>query len=543
MVRPCESRRKRGWGWVVGEMAAGGGAVVARVAVRGDGRTWRGWVRDISGLSLVARNEVGLRKGIGACYCVCVSDEAFAISSLRVVAGGEIAPATVVVRGGKITEVLPGQGAARGLRTIDVGNLCVMPGIVDVHVHVNEPGRTEWEGFATAGRAAVAGGVTSVVVMPLNCSPVATSLAALQGEVRAAEGVCACDFGFWGGLVPGNAGELRALWEAGVLGFKCFTVHSGIDEFPNVGRRDLAGAMPIIAALRDGRRSCVLLVHAEDPGVIEAARKPSGLDESPRSYLKYLASRPPESETRAVAMMVEMARVTGCRTHIVHVSAGNSLGILAKAKGRLEGISAETCPHYLTIVAEEIPDGATQFKCAPPIRERTHQDALWHGLADNVLDLIASDHSPAPAELKSLKEGNFAKAWGGIAGLQVQLPVVWVEAHKRGWTLVNIARWMSEAPAKLAGVEDQKGTVAPGMDADLIVFDADAEWTVRGDELEHRHKATPYDGRNVRGVVHATFLRGKQVFSSGKIALGAGLDGERAFAKEASGRWVKRSRA
>lgn len=418
-----------------------------------------------------------------------------------------------------------------------------MPGLVDVHVHVNEPGRTEWEGFATAGRAAVAGGVTTIVVMPLNCSPVATSVGALHGEVGAARGVCACDFGFWGGVVPGNVGELKGLWEAGVLGFKCFTVHSGIDEFPNVAQGDLEQAMPVIAALRDGERSGVLLVHAEDPAVIEAAREPSGLDEEPRSYRTYLASRPAESETRAVRMMVEMSRATGCRTHIVHVSSGDAVAILADAQTRSERVTAETCPHYLTIAAEEIADGATQFKCAPPIRERSHQEALWRGLQEGVLDLIASDHSPAPAELKNLKEGNFAKAWGGIAGLQVQLPVVWAIAYKRGCSLLDIARWMCEAPAKLAGIEDQKGRIESGMDADLIVLDAEAEWIVRADSLEHRHKATPYDGRNQRGIVHATFLRGKQVFSSGQVAMGAGLDGTRAFAKEASGRWVKRSRA
>lgn len=480
--------------------------------------------------------------GFGAaCYCVGVSDDVFAISSRRVVAGGRIAPATVVVRSGKIVDVVAGERQSPGVHTIDVGNMWVMPGIVDIHVHVNEPGRTEWEGFATAGRAAVAGGVTTVVVMPLNCSPVATSVDALYGEVRAAEGVCACDFGFWGGVVPGNVGELKKLWDAGVLGFKCFTVHSGIDEFPNVTRRDLAEAMPVIASLRDGNRSGVLLAHSEDPSLIEAAREPSGLDADPRSYRKYLASRPPESETRAVEMMVEMCRGTGCRTHIVHVSAGDSLGLIANAKRHLSGFSAETCPHYLAFAAEEIADGATEFKCAPPIRERAHREALWRGLQEGLLDLVASDHSPAPAELKSLQEGNFAKAWGGIAGLQVQLPAIWSAASEHGCTLLRIAQWMCEAPAKLAGIEDQKGKIAPGMDADLIVFDAGAKWTVRGSELEHRHKATPYDGRNVLGVVLATFVRGKQVFSSGTLKCGAGLDGERAFAKEASGRWVKRS--
>lgn len=477
------------------------------------------------------------------CYCVGVDTNDFEISSRRVVAGGVMMPATVVVRSGRIVEVRPGNSAISGLRTIEVGDLVVMPGVVDVHVHVNEPGRTEWEGFATAGRAAVAGGVTTIVVMPLNCSPVATSLGALLGEVRSAEGVCACDFGFWGGVVPGNVRELQKLWDAGVLGFKCFTVHSGIDEFPNVTRSDLEEAMPVIAALRDKGRSGVLLAHAEDPRSIELARGPSGLDGEPRSYRKYLASRPPESETRAIAMMAEMCQGTGCRTHIVHVSSGDSLGQIADAKRVSSGFTAETCPHYLMFAAEEIADGATEFKCAPPIRERAQREALWRGLKEGVLDLVASDHSPAPAELKSLKEGNFAKAWGGIAGLQVQLPAVWAGANKHGCGLAEVARWMCEAPARLAGIENQKGGIASGMDADFIVLDPDADWTVRGSELEHRHKATPYDGQRVRGIVHATFVRGKQVFASGDVVLGAGLDGMRAFAKEASGRWVKRSQA
>ncbi|MBX3390044.1 MAG: allantoinase AllB [Phycisphaeraceae bacterium] len=472
-----------------------------------------------------------------------MNEEPFAIFSERVVRDGAIAPATVIVRGERIAEVRAGRNPPQGIRSIDIGQLALMPGLVDAHVHVNEPGRTEWEGFASAGKAAVSGGVTTIIVMPLNCSPVATSVEALEGELRSASGTCACDFGFWGGVVPGNTGELEKLWNAGVLGFKCFTIHSGIDEFPNVTRRDLESAMPLIAALRDGAHAGALLVHAEDPPAIEAARGPSGLESDPRSYRKYLASRPSISETRAIEMMVELCRQTGCRTHIVHVSSGDSIAPIARAKESLRGFTAETCPHYLSFASEEIADGATEFKCAPPIRESAHREALWRALENGTLDLIASDHSPAPAELKSLQEGNFAKAWGGIAGLQAQFPAVWAGAQSRGGTLVDLARWMCEAPAKLAGIEDQKGKIAPGLDADLIVVDPEAEWTIRGSELEHRHKATPYDGRNVKGVVHATFIRGKQVFSSGNIRFGSGLDGGRAFAKEATGRWVKRSRA
>ncbi|MBS0192199.1 MAG: allantoinase AllB [Planctomycetes bacterium] len=469
-------------------------------------------------------------------YCAGVKDDAFALVSERVVSGGRVAPATVIVRGEKIAEVRAGRAKVEGMGVVDVGDLVVMPGVVDVHVHVNEPGRTEWEGFRTAGRAAVAGGVTTIVVMPLNCSPVVTGVEALMGEARAAAGACACDFGFWGGVVPGNAGELRRLWEAGVLGFKCFTVHSGIDEFPNVTRRDLEEAMPIIASLGEGR-GC-LLAHAEDPGVIEAARAGSGLDREPRSYAAWLGSRPPESETRAVRMLAELCGGTGCRTHIVHVSVGESLAIIAEAKKRGERFSAETCPHYLSFAAEEIGDGATEFKCAPPIREKRHREALWRGLREGILDLVASDHSPAPPEIKGLKDGNFARAWGGIAGLQVQLPAVWAGASERGATLADVAGWMCEAPARLAGIEDRKGRIAAGMDADLVVFDAERRWTVRGGELHHRHKATPYDGREVRGAVCAAFLRGKKVFSvDGSGWAAGGIDAE------ASGRWVKRSLA
>ncbi|MGH7243463.1 MAG: allantoinase AllB [Phycisphaerales bacterium] len=469
-------------------------------------------------------------------------DEVLAISSSRVVHDGGIAPATVAVRGEKITEIWPGCVSVDGARTIDAGDLVVMPGVVDVHVHVNEPGRTEWEGFRTAGRAAVAGGVTTMVVMPLNCSPVATGVDALLGEVRAAEGTCACDFGFWGGLIPGNVGELNALWDAGVLGFKCFMVHSGIDEFPNVLRTDLEKAMPIIASLRGGTDGAVLLAHAEDPAVIAAARGASGLDADPRSYAKYLKSRPPESEGAAIQTMIEMCAMTRCRSHIVHVSAGTSLARIAEAKRAGTRLTAETCPHYLTFAAEEIADGATGFKCAPPIREREHREALWSGLQSGMLDLVASDHSPAPGELKGLKDGNFATAWGGISGLEVQLSAVWRGARERGNSLTDVARWMCEAPAKLAGIQDQKGKIAPGFDADLLIMDPDAEWTIRGSALEHRHKATPYDGRRVQGIVHATFVRGKQVFSSGAaVEPIAMLQG--GFSAEASGRWVKRSRA
>ncbi len=543
MVRPWESRSRRGRS-VPGAAVRGGAS--SRRGVPEEVRMGSECPLDMHGESREQCPAVLRRRGLvptcgsPECYCVGVKRDDLAILSDRVVHGGRMAPATVVIRSGKIEEVRPGRTAAADARNLDVGNLVLMPGVVDVHVHVNEPGRTEWEGFRTAGRAAVAGGVTTMVVMPLNCSPVATGVEALMGEVEAATGVCACDFGLWGGVIPGNTGSLRAIWEAGALGFKCFLVHSGIDEFPNVTRRELEEAMPVLRSLGvDG--GAVLLVHAEDPGAIEAARIPSGLEGDPRSYAKYLRSRPPQSEVKAIEMMVDLWRATGCRTHIVHVSSGDALPVISEAKRGASGFTAETCPHYLMFAAEDIPDGGTVFKCAPPIRERSQRESLWRGLESGALDLIASDHSPAPGDLKGLKDGNFAKAWGGISGLQVQLSAVWTGAHERGCSLVDLARWMSEAPATLAGIRDQKGTIAPGMDADLIVFDPEATWVVRGGELEHRHKATPYDGLTLRGKVHATFLRGKQVFSSDRVfgPVDALTDG---FSAEANGRWVRRSR-
>ncbi|MGH7131762.1 MAG: allantoinase AllB [Phycisphaerales bacterium] len=454
------------------------------------------------------------------------------IFSERVVLGTGIGPAAVRVRDGVIAEVSPGV-AASGAATVDLGPVALMPGVVDSHVHINEPGRTEWEGFATAGRAAAAGGVTSMVVMPLNCDPVATSVSALMGEARAAAGVCGVDYGFWGGVVPGNAGELAALWGAGVLGFKCFLVHSGIDEFANTTEVDLNAAMPILARLMQG--GAPLLVHAEDPGAIEAAQVAARLQDEPRSYRRYLASRPPRAESVAVEMMVRLLRRHRGRVHIVHVAAVEALEVVRAAKREGLMLTAETCPHYLSLTAEEIADGATIFKCAPPIRERAVREALWSGLRDSALDLIASDHSPCPPELKLMPEGDFAGAWGGISSLQLALPVVWTEASRRGFTLADVARWMCRGPARLAGLEGMKGGITPGCDADLVAFDPGAEFVVGGAELEHRHKATPYDGRMLRGVVLRTWLRGRVVFDAER-----GRDAGR-FGEGVHGRWLKRT--
>lgn len=450
-------------------------------------------------------------------------------------------PGTVHIEGGRVAGVERGRVPVAAGAGIDVGGLVVMPGVIDAHVHVNEPGRTEWEGFSSAGKAAAAGGVTMMVVMPLNCSPVATTPEAVLGEARAAQGACRVDFGLWGGLVPRNVGKLREVWESGVLGFKCFLVHSGIDEFPNSTRADLEAAMPVLREL-----GAVLLVHAEMPGVIDAARTESGLDADPRCYAKYLASRPPESETRAIEMMIELCRRHGGAVHIVHVAAGEAIGALRAARKGGLPITAETCPHYLALAAEEIGDGETVCKCAPPIRGRADGERLWVALREGDLDLVASDHSPCPAGMKRFDSGSFAEAWGGISSLQLTLPVVWTHARRRGFSMVDVVKWLSVGPARLAGVDGFKGRIAPGFDADLAVFDPDALWRVRAKELHHRHAVTPYDGAGLSGSVCATMVRGDWAFvapgfdavvASDEWARGRDASG---FASEVCGQWIKR---
>jgi len=353
--------------------------------------------------------------------------------------------------------------------------------------------------------------------------------------------VCRVDFGLWGGLVPGNVGRLREVWDTGVLGFKCFLVHSGIDEFPNATRDDLEAAMP---ALRD--LGAVLLVHAEMPWVIDAARGASGLDADPRSYAKYLASRPPESETRAIEMMIELCRRHRGAVHIVHVATGEAIGALRAARGEGLPITAETCSHYLALAAEEIGDGETIYKCAPPIRGRANGERLWEALRAGDLDLVASDHSPCPPRMKRIDSGSLVDAWGGISSLQLTLPVVWTHARQRGFSLMDVARWLCAGPARLAGVSAFKGRVAPGYDADLVVFDPNASWRVRASELHHRHAVTPYDGAELSGSVRATMVRGEWAFAapgfdavvaSGERAQGRDASG---FALEVGGQWIKR---
>jgi allantoinase len=427
---------------------------------------------------------------------------------------GEI-PASIHIRGGVIERVAPYSEVPHGAPLIEAGTAVVIPGIVDTHVHVNEPGRTEWEGFATATRAAAAGGVTTLVDMPLNSVPATTTRAALREKILVAEGQCHVDVGFWGGIVPGNANdtsEISALVADGVLGFKAFLVPSGVDEFPCVGEAELRPAMTELA--RHGR---VLLVHAEVPGPIEAA---AGVWEGAgpaelRQYDCWLRSRPAAAEVEAFELMAHLVRETGCRVHIVHLATSEVLPALRAARAEGLAVTVETCPHYLTFFAEEILDGATAFKCAPPIRGRAEREALWGALAAREIDLVATDHSPSPPELKKLDEGDFRAAWGGIASLQLSLPAVWTGARERGCSISDLATWMCAAPARLAGIDDRKGSIAEGREADLVIWEPEARSTVEPAKLEHRHKVTPYAGRTLFGVVRSTLVRGETVYDNG----------------------------
>jgi len=427
-----------------------------------------------------------------------MADYELAIRARRVVTPEGIRPATVAVRDGRIAAVTefgdsPDAAAVEELP----GQEILLPGLVDTHVHVNEPGRTEWEGFASATRAAAAGGVSTLIDMPLNSVPPTTTTGALHRKRAAARGGWV-DVGFWGGAVPGNLTALAGLHHAGVFGFKAFLVDSGVPEF---GCLDPAGLDAALAAAAE--LDALLIVHAEDPGVIAAAPRPSG-----RSYAGFLASRPPGAEDAAIAGLLAAAGRHGARVHVLHLASASALPIIAAARAEGVRVSAETCPHYLTFCAEEVPDGATEFKCCPPIRGAAHRDGLWDGLADGLIDAVVSDHSPCPPGLKQRDSGDFGAAWGGISSLQLGLPAVWTQARQRGHSLADVARWMAAGPAALAGVPG-KGAIARGCDADLVAFDDTASFTVDPARLYHRHPVTPYAGRTLTGVVRRTWLRGQ----------------------------------
>ncbi|MEP6904765.1 MAG: allantoinase AllB [Gemmatimonadales bacterium] len=426
------------------------------------------------------------------------------IRSQRVVTPEGMRAATVHVDGGKIVRVGEWSDVPVGVPLSDAGASVVMPGVVDTHVHVNEPGRTEWEGFNTATRAAAAGGVTTILDMPLNSIPATTTVSALEAKRKAAHGKCVVKVEFIGGVIPGNSGELAGLRDAGVLAFKCFLAPSGVDEFPAVDENDLREAFPILAKL-----GVPLMVHAEDPSRLHA-----GPANGSRAYADYLASRPIESERSAIEMLVRLMERCPAPVHVVHLSSAKSLDVIRTARTRGLPLTVETCPHYLTFAAEDIPDGATEYKCAPPIRDKADRDGLWRALIDGEIDLVASDHSPCPPVLKELG-GDFFSAWGGIASLQLALAAVWTGAQARGIGPERVAEWMSAGPARLARLDSRKGTLAAGYDADIIVWDPGKSFAVDGASLEHRHAVTPYQGRELFGAVTATFVGGHLVTLSG----------------------------
>jgi allantoinase len=417
-----------------------------------------------------------------------------------ITAAGEVARC-IGVRDGRIAVIEPIDAEPDADEVVELGDDEVLiPGLVDTHVHVNEPGRTEWEGFASATRAAAAGGVTTIVDMPLNSIPPTVDVEALAVKRRVAADQAYVDVGFWGGAVPGNVPDLRALHDAGVFGFKCFLLHSGVDEFPPLDPEGLELALKEIASF-----GAMMIVHAEDANAIDRAASPRG-----DNYVDFLSSRPRGAENLAIAEVIELARWTGCRVHILHLSSSDALPMIASARRDGVKLTVETCPHYLSFVSEEIPAGATQFKCCPPIREAANRELLWQGLADGVIDCVVTDHSPCTVDLKRFDIGDFGVAWGGIASLQISLSAVWSEAKRRGYTLNDVVRWMAENPAREVGL-NTKGHIALGYAADLAVFAPDEAFIVDVAKLQHKNPVSAYDRRPLAGVVRSTWLAGKQI--------------------------------
>ncbi|TXS95318.1 allantoinase AllB [Parahaliea maris] len=433
-----------------------------------------------------------------------------ALRSRRVISDGEERAATVVIADGKIADILDWQ-AEPGCPLEDLGDKVLMPGLVDTHVHINEPGRTEWEGFDTATQAAAAGGITTVVDMPLNCIPVTTTVAALEEKLTAVQDQLWVDCGFWGGVVPDSLDGLDALCRAGILGVKSFTIFSGVDDFPQVEAEHMRAAIPTLA-----HYDLPYLVHAE----LDRDNTPPA--EIGRSYQSFLASRPRQWENDAIGMVIDLAReaqIRGVRArmHIVHLSSSDAIAMIAAARKEGLAVTAETCPHYLTLWAEACPDGETLFKCCPPIRENENRDKLWQGLADGIIELVVSDHSPCTPQLKHLDSGDLENAWGGISSLQFGLSLIWTEARQRGFSLPEIVEWMASRPARFAGLGERKGRIAPGYDADLVVFDDTGEYLITPEIIKYRHKITPYAGHKVTGRVERTLLRGEDIFRGSDV--------------------------
>jgi allantoinase len=434
-----------------------------------------------------------------------------AILSNRIITAGCIKRAVILIKDGKIEGVV-NELPEGDFPVTDLGDNVLMAGLIDPHVHINEPGRTSWEGFNTATRAAIAGGITTLVDMPLNSSPVTTTVKALEEKVKAATGQLHTHCGFWGGVVPGNEKEIELLIEKGVLGFKAFLTHSGIDEFPNVTEEDLRKVMPIIA-----KHNLPLLVHCElnkEVGSRDPIAIGSGVG---RSYSEYLASRPKKWEDDAIALMIRFCGEYNCRTHIVHLSSADSIEQIAVAKQKGLPLTVETGQHYLYFNAEMIKDGATAFKCAPPIREKANNERLWQALKEGIIDFVATDHSPALPEMKELASGDFMKAWGGIASLQFALPVLWTAAKEHGCSLTDMAKWLCENSAVLPGLQKQKGLIAKGYDADLVAWNPEESFIVTEEIIQHKHKMTPYLNETLFGVVKQTWLSGENVFDDGKF--------------------------
>jgi len=433
----------------------------------------------------------------------------FALHSTQTLIGSELLDVTLIIKNGIITDIKEGKINTTDFLIEDVGDLIVMPGLIDSHVHINEPGRTEWEGFETITKAAIAGGVTTIVDMPLNSSPVTINAKTFQDKIQASQGKLYCNCGFWGGIVPANADKLEELIEAGVLGIKAFLTHSGIDEFPNVTVKDLRKGLATLA-----KYNIPLLAHAEldemHPGI-------AAFEKNPTNYMAYLNSRPKIWEDKAVEMMIALCEEFNCPVHIVHLSSADSLDQIKAVRNKGFPLTVETCPQYLYFCAEEIPDANTLFKCAPPIRERANNEKLWKALKDGSIDFIVTDHSPATPELKKIESGNLKEAWGGISSIQFSLPVVWTAAKKRGFIINEIAALMSEHVAKFIGFEKTKGQLKKGYDADIVVWDPNQKFTVKAADIHYRHKISPYVGEELSGVIKQTYVGGKKVFENGNF--------------------------